>query len=277
MGGCTSRAHVALFISSGSFLLVGEELFPLLHRLLVKRKLTVVHPSSWCACSPRSNTESVPRLLPSPLGKNEMRAWGMEGGVGKCSRRPSKCKLGSEARSVFIVKVRSVKIYSVSRFGFFLEQTLAWELGSTGVFIYVFVQSSQGTLSWDLVWNVNGGGVGGVRNSGQTALAKVSDRLESWIHWKRKTVSPFRTVSHGRDCELDALGPWRWTLRPDGPQSARISPWFVMLSIKCQAFATRNLKNLKKNKDGCTECIFCFGETLRPRDSFQPSFGYSLE
>lgn len=188
---------------SGSFLLVGEELFPLLHRLLVKRKLTVVHPSSWCACSPRSDTESVPRLLPSPLGKGEMlRAWGMEGGVGKCSRRPPKCKLGSEARSVFIVKVRSVKIYSVSWFGFFLTQTLAWELGNAGVFIYVFVQSSQGTLSWDLVWNVNGGGVGGARNSGQTALAKVSNRLESWIHWKRTTASPFRTVLHGRDCEL---------------------------------------------------------------------------
>lgn len=52
----------------------------------------------------------------------------------------AKCKLGSEARSVFIVKVRSVKIYSVSWFGSFGADVGMGVVGAQG-FSYMFLFS----------------------------------------------------------------------------------------------------------------------------------------
>lgn len=84
------------------------------------------------------------------VGENKTRwtTWGIEGGMGKCSHRSSKCKFSSKIQSVFVIMVRSnEKIYLICLGSGFLKQSLAWELGSVVDVTYVYLQCSKRTLS----------------------------------------------------------------------------------------------------------------------------------
>ena len=101
----------------------------------------------------------------------------------------------------------------VSQFCFFLKQTLAWELGSAGVVISVFLQSSQGTLSWGLAWNVNGSGVG-VGWGTQDKLL----RQRSVIDWSLESIEK-EQLSHPSELSFVegtvSYKPWVLEVNPE--------------------------------------------------------------
>lgn len=87
------------------------------------------------------------------------------------------------------------------------QMSLTWQYGVSWRSNMFFRECSKKTLSWEPVWNMDWGR-GGVRNPGQTTLAR------SAIGWslttsKRMDVLSMRTGLLGRDSEL-------WTFAPGG-------------------------------------------------------------